>query len=188
MHKKEQVTRKELEQDLISALKQPADMPKSTHQKWIIPAVIFAILFVVLEFVSPLLLMRLLMWFLLALLAFLPIVAVVEHVQLKYKIKKLSLDDYEIKTATVSHTDSETYVVKKGRWHSERINNYNIWFEDLGVWHIPKRIHFWSERLEMSDCAVYHKAHRGDTFVVVISKKTGMITLAYNTALFEWRV
>ena len=54
----------------------------------------------------------------------------------------------------------QSYVVKKGRWHSERVDNYNIRFEDLGVWHIPKRIHFRSERLELSDCAVYYKAHR----------------------------
>ena len=47
MHKKEQVTRKELEQDLISALKQPAETPKSTYKKWTIPAVIIAIFFVV---------------------------------------------------------------------------------------------------------------------------------------------
>lgn len=182
MAKKQILTRSEIEKDVINALNRPSDMSESSYKKWTIPCIIIGCLLAIIEFIYPIFIL----WFLLALVIFLIAGSIIRHFHLKRRIKKVSIDDYEIKTEVVANTTSESYVRGTG-WNSERVNNYTLRFESGEIWRVPKDNYLWSEERPMSDFAIYRSSHRGDVFIVVVKKDTGDIAMVYHTEFFEYK-
>lgn len=179
MAKKQILTRSEIEKDIINVFKQPQEMSESSYKKWTIPSVIIACI----EFIYPIFIL----WVVLALVIFLIASSIISRFRLKRHIKNVSIDDYEIKTEVVANTTEESYVKKGPKWHSKRVNNYTIRFENGESWRIPEDNYPWSKERRMSGFAIFQSTHRGDVFMVVIKKDTGKIVVAYNTEFFEYK-
>lgn len=182
MARKHVLTPAEIEADLIHACKQPQAVSEADHKRWTIPAIILAAVMLVSMFVYPLLLV----WILLGAIAFAIGDYLILRVRIQRKAKKISISDYEIQTQTVSHTHTESFVVK-ARHSGQRITNYSLHFENGSSWRIPNNNYAWSEERRMSDFAIYESTHRGDAMIVVTKKNTGEVAMAYPTAYFEYK-
>ena len=183
MEKKQLLTNKEIEKDIITALKNPHKESEESYKKGTIPAIIVAVFLFVLGFIYP----EFLPWVAISVFLFVVVYTIFCYVRLGAKIKRVSIGNYEIKTEVVSHTYSESYVAKGAKYHSERINNYTLHFEDGKKWDVPKDNYLWSVERRMSDFAIYNSSHRGDEFIVVTKRETGDVVMAYNTEFFEYK-
>lgn len=184
MPKREILTRTEIEKDIISGLKQPKDSSQASHEKETVVGIILAVLLVVIEFFYHLFVL----WFLLALVAFLIFGAIFLRIRLQYRIKKVSIDDYQILTDTVSYVFDEKYHIRGSKYSSGRwVHNHDIVFESGRKWSVPKQNYPWSDRQCASDSSVFATAHRGDAFITVIKKDTDAIAVAYHTEHFEYK-
>ena len=180
MQKKIRVTSKEIEQDIIGALKNPPESPKSKSPWWI-TACVFAGIVLIEIFCHSFMLFALLSFFVL-----IPIHLIGAHLLLKYRINRVSIHDYEIKSAIVSDTYYETYTI--GAKHRKKIiQNYEIRFEGGKVWRIPNDNYLWCEEHPMSEWAIYQATHRGDEYIIVVKRKSEKVVMGYPTAIFEYR-
>lgn len=112
-------------------------------------------------------------------------VAVLSHFGLFDK-KRVELDDYEVTSDVLSHTEGESYIVRNA-YGDRTVSNYTLYFESGKSWHIPEDNYLWSKERPMSDFAIHQSSHRGDSFIVVVKKDTGKIATAYNTEFFEYK-
>lgn len=183
MSKKEMITRAEIEQDIINALKLPPKTAEASYKRMTIPCAIVACLLVIVEFLYP----KFIFFVLLALIPILFIFSAIRHFRLRHKIEKVCMDDYDIITDVLSDKSEESYVVRGHKWHSQRVNNYTLRFENNESWRVPKDNYLWSEERPMSDFAIYQSSHRGDLFIVVIKRDTGKIAMAYHADGFEYK-
>lgn len=182
MIQKEILTNKEIEKDIITALKNPPRESEASYKKWTVPAIIIALILFIIEFIYPIFIL----WFLGVLIIFFTIAVTVHYIRLKRKIKRISINDYDITNDTVRCIDEEHYIKKSYRYRSEAIHNYIISFESGKTWRIPKDNYSWSER-RMSDFAIYHSTHRGDTMITVIKKEKSEVVMAYHPDFFEYK-
>ena len=185
MAKKQIITNAEIEKDIADALKNPPRESEASYKKFNIPAIIIAIVGVVIGLIFP----TYILWFLLALIAFSIIYCVFYFFRLKNRIKNVTINDYAITTETVNSIDEEHYRARGAGKHarSKRIDNYIIRFENGKAWRIPKELYRWSDDLRMSDFSIHGSTHRGDVFKVVTKKDTCDIAVAYNTNIFEYK-
>ena len=182
MAKKEIFTTEQIEQDIINALKMPADKSEEHYQKTSIISTILSILAILIGIFYP----TVLLWGIIALIV-LPIIwFIISRFRLRHGIKKVSIDDYEVTEAVVSHTKEEEFVVRYYK-HSKTILVYTIYFENGKKWDIPKDNYLWSVERPMSDFAIFQTVHRGDLFIVVSRKENGDIVMAYDTEFFEYK-
>lgn len=188
MAKKQILTNVEIEKDIVHAIKHPPRISEKSYKSGTLPAILIVIFLVVMEFVYP----PFILWALLALLVALPVMAIVGRIRLKHRIKSVSLDDYEITIETVHSIDEEHFKVERGggairRYRStETVHNYYIRFENGKIWHLPKELYAWSERLRQGDVGIFNATHRDDRMIVVTKKDTGEIVVAYHTDIFEY--
>ena len=175
-------TNAQIEKDIITALKNPPDMPKKEYKNFSpLVALVIAILLVVSLFIYP----PVALGTVIAMLVFLLIAFIYSRYKLKKSIRDVSINDYIVTTETVSHTEQEKYV-RKRRYGGEVVCNYNLYFQNGKAWRIPKDNYLWSEERPMSDLAIFDSAHCGDTFVVVAKKDSGRIIVAYSTEFFKY--
>ena len=178
------ITQAEIKKDIINSLKQPLEMSKSSYKKLTIPCIIIACLLIVVTYTHP----KIILYALLFLLVSPFLFGAVSYFRLQHKIKNVHTDDYAVITAVLSHTSEESYVLRRPKWYnSERVNNYTLYFENGESWRVPKDNYNWSERRRMSNVSVYQSSHRGDVFIIVVKKDTGIIVTAYNSGLFEYK-
>ena len=180
--KKETVTLKEVKQDIIRSIKKPPHESEEAHKKWTFIGILIAVLEVILGFIYPMAVL----WVLLAVLGSIIPCSLIFLFQIKHRIKNLSMDDYEIKTDVISHTESEHYKTEAPRGR-KRVDNYTLYFESGACWRIPPEIYCWSERKRSSGRGIHQNAHRGDIFTVVLNKNTGEIAMAYDTEFFTYK-
>lgn len=183
MQPKETFTAKEIEQDIATGMKHPAEMPEGSYSKISIVAFFAALLLLVLTFVLP---KFVLLFFLIIFLA-IPLYALARFLWIKHKIKNINLDDYERSTAIISHVYEEDYVVQEHNHHRRTVHNYSITFENGQTFRLPKINYQWSRERSMSDFALYQATHRGDEFIVVTHRQTGEIAAVYPTAVFTYK-
>lgn len=185
MANKQILTKTEIEKDIINALKNPPNMSEASYKKTTIPAIIIAVLLVVIEFIYPIFIL----WVLIALVVFLIGSAIFNHFRLKNRIKRVSINDYYITKEVVHSISEEHYRAERGgkRRRTEQINNYTVRFENGKSWRIPKDNYLWSVERPMSDCAIFRSTHREDVFIVVTKKDTNEIVMAYHTDFFEYK-
>ena len=194
MAKKIIVTDKEIEKDIITALKYPPKAPRSfykddTHISTVI-GIALGLVLVVLEFMFMETVLKGLLWFLFVVFVYAMIVGIFNFFHLRYQIKNVSVNDYEITTETVHSISDEHFAIKRGTRRFRRyeiIHNYNIRFENGKEWRMPKENYNWSSKYSVSDWGAFQEAHRGDTFIVVTQKSSGKIIMAYDTDIFEYK-
>ena len=110
MAKKQIVTNVEIEKDIVDAIKNPPEESERSYKSFTVPAIIIAVIMVVIEFIYPAFMVLLL----LALMAFLICSAIFSHFRLKNKIKNVTINDYIITTEIVHSTDEEHYKAETG--------------------------------------------------------------------------
>lgn len=180
---KETVSPTQIQQDIIHSLQNPPNMSEASYKKWTIPFLLPACLLGVAAFLYP----KLLFYGLLVLIPALLLLCTVNHFRIQYKVKKVSINDYDVTTDVLSHSSEERYVAKGHRHHGKVITNYTLHFENGADWRIPKDNYLWSTERPMSDAAIFQSSHRGDGFIVVTKKDTGKIAMAYHTDFFEYK-
>lgn len=186
MAKKQILTNVEIEKDIVDAIKNPPKESEAYYKKLTIPAIIIAVILVVIEFIYPIFIL----WLLLGMIVFLICAGIFHHFRLKNQIKNVTINDYIITTEVVHSTAEEHYKAETGgkRRRTEQIDNYIVRFENGKSWRIPKELYRWNERLRMQDLGIYRTTHRGDALIVVTKKDTGDIVVAYNTDIFEYKI
>ncbi len=181
--KKQTITNKEIEADIINALKMPAHMSEKSYRRSAIPSIIVCGAVILAYIAYP----PSSLWLLIAFLAYAIGSAVFYYVRRNIRIKNVSINDYDIFTDILSHKSEEHFKVQKSKRRTETINNYSLHFENGKTWRISKDNHFWSKECPMSDAFIHENAHRGDTFILVVKRDTGEIAMAYSTELFEYK-
>ena len=183
MAKKETVTIAEIEKDIRSRLKQGVDMLEDDYNKGNSWAWLYATVLFVFSIIAPFAFTTAVLVLLLAII----VITVVKSILNFYKIKKISIDDYEIKTDIVHSTSEEHYMKQQRRYAKVQVDNYMIRFENGGVWRIAKKNYSWSVERPMSDWYIFENAHRGDVFITVTERSTGTVMMAYDTEFFEYK-
>ncbi len=181
--KKEIVTKKQIEADIQNSLQEVQRMTLATYKKWTIPAVIIALALAGISIVSP----KIGMWGLVGVLVFGIVMGIAEHLLLLRKRKNVSMDDYEITSEPLSDKWNEVYSKRIARRRRKSINSFFLRFESDKIWLIPENNYEWIAEGGMSDFYIYQNVHREDTFIVVKSKDTGEIAMAYPAAFFEYK-
>lgn len=184
MAQKQIVTSKEIIQDIINSIKHPAkEMSQKSYKKLIVPCILIAIAFCVIEVIYP----KFVLFVLLSIILVLVALPVINFLKIKHQIKNVRMEDYEISTDTLSHKEHDSYVVKGPTYHSHRVNLYTLNFESKKTWRISPKNYTWSERNSMSDFGIHESSHRGDSFITITHKKSGKIVMAYHTDIFEYK-
>lgn len=183
MKEKQIVTPAEIKKDISDALKQPQAMSKSGYDTMTVISLIIACLLVVIEFFYPMGILWL--WIVSALLVCLILGFL--GFRRKRLMNRITFEDYEITTETVSDTSEESYEIKRVNGRNERVFNCTLRFENGMVWRVPEDNYRWCEERPMSNFAIYQSTHRGDTMIVVSKKGTGEVAMAYHTDFFEYR-
>ena len=187
MANKHFLTNTEIEKDIITALKNPLKESEASNRKYTIVAIIIAILLIVIEFIYPIFIL----YFFLALIPFIALYSIFEHVRLKNRVKNITINNYDITVETVHSITEEHYRAETGgstrHRRTEQVDNYIVRFENGKDWRIPKELYNWDERLRRQDLGVYNTTHRGDTMIVVTEKNTGKIVVAYSAEYFEYK-
>ena len=185
MAKKQIFTNAEIEKDVATSLRRPADMSEVTYKSMLLPSVIMACVFAVIAIMRPYLMFQLFFIFM----AFTVCYTIFYYIRRRNKIKKISMSDYSVTIEIVHSTEEERYKAKKaGKWNGkETVINHNIRFENGKVWRIPKQNYLWCVEYPMSDFAIYQRTHRGDSMIVVTKNDTGDVVMAYNTDIFEYK-
>ena len=181
--KKEIVTKKHIETDIQNSLQEVQRITFAAYKKWTIPAVIIALALGVITIVSP----KFGMWGLLGVLVFCIVMGIAEYLLLLRKRKNISMDDYEITSEPMSHKWNEVYSKRVARRRRKSINSFFMRFENDKIWIIPENNYEWTTEGGMSDYYIFQNSHREDTFIVVRSKQTGEIAMAYPAAYFEYK-
>lgn len=175
---KEIITKKEIENDIIHAIKHPAHTPRALYFIWV--AVLFAAM------MGLVFLERYIIFLPAVVLVVILLLPAVNFYLRDRKIARLSIDDYVVKKSVVKKVRHERYIKLAGR-RIRMVDNYNILFEKEKVWRIPAEMYWWSENNPMSDITVYENTAQGDVFYTVSEKKSGKIVMAYNTKIFEYK-
>ena len=181
--KKFAVTSREIGKDIVRTAGQADRLTKKSYESWRMPAIIIALVSLVVTYIYPLA-------FIYAVLAVavITVIAVLgKYLRLRRFAVKFSIDDYEIKTDTLSHVDLESFEVRRGKWRRDRVENYMLCFEELGTYYIPEDNYLWNVDARMSDRAVFEKAHRGDKFIVAVHRKSGKLSAVYHADYFEYK-
>jgi len=187
------LTPKQIEHDIADSFKYPKKMTKAEYAKLSLASIIAAVLLFAVYFLPQVDLdtsMRITLYVILAVFAACLITAVCELLLRRHRRKNVRMDDYEVTTETISHTEEESYRQTGGTSvarHSETVTNYTLYFENGKSWRITAMNFTWSAEWQMSDFSLYNSTDRGDTFIVVSEKRTGNIAVAYPTKLFSLR-
>ena len=185
MSKKQSLTNAEIEKDIIGALKNPPGVSEKSNRKWTIPATVIAIALIVVVAINS----KIGCLILLAVFALLIIFGIANYLRVKYRIKNVSICNYDVTREVVNRISEEHYKADTGakRRRTEQIDNYIIHFENGKEWRVPKENYAWNERLRMSALGVYKSTHRGNTMLIATDKRTDKIVMAYNTEIFEYK-
>ena len=182
MAQKIRLTPRDVEADIINGIKQGKKTSKASSRRWALFDTIAVCLLFVIELFYPLFIL----WLVLALLALLLVLLPVAYIR-RRRIQRVTMGDYTVQRATVSHTAHERYCEKSGRHHSRIVEFYTLSFEGGATWQIPDEGYRWCMKPPATARVIYESAHRGDEFFLVTHKESGEVAVAYHTALFDWR-
>ena len=183
--KKQILTNKEIEKDIINALYKKPDISEASYKKAIVIEIIVACLMIVIEFFYR----SFILWVLLALFIYIVIGTLFLHLIRSLKAKRVSINDYNITTESVKRTSEEHFKIRRaGKWKRKKpIDNYALYFDNDKCWRIPKDNYLWSSEYPMSDHAIFQSVNMGDKMIVVTKKRTGKPVMAYHTEFFEYK-
>ncbi len=187
MTKKQILTDREIEKDIATAIKHPAEMAEHAYRKWNVAAIFSGCGLFVLGIVWY----DMILWVLLGMIALGVVVAILQYFDRRRRTRRMSIRDYEITVEILHSKEYEHYVERnighKGTRKSRPIDNYTWRFENGQVWRMPTRIYLWCDRYSMARERVHEMIHRGDSFIVVTKKESGDVVVAYPCEIFEYR-
>ncbi len=183
MAQKIRLTPRDVEADIINGIKQGKKQSEASYRRERIGLFIAACLLVIIEFIYP----PFFLWLLPALIAFLLVLLPIAYIRRRRHIRRVTMGDYTVQRATVSHTAHERYWEKSGRRHSRIVEFYTLSFEGGAAWQIPDESYRWCMKPPATARVIYESAHCGDEFFLVTHKESGEVAVAYHTALFDWR-
>lgn len=188
--KKEILTLKHIEEDVVHSLKKPREMTEDAYKKTKLGAALIGIPLAVISAFNY----KIGLFALIIFIAVVIVWGVVEILFLRNKRKTVSADDFDVTTEVLSNTVEEIYRQKSNRYYrrgginrNRKISNYTLRFENGKSWRVPETNYEWSEEHKMSAFSIYQSSHRGDTFIVATNKATGEIAMAYSTEFFEYK-
>ena len=187
MPKKQPLTNENILSDIKNILRHPANMSHSEHRKSLIPLYIFTLVML-----AAMLIFRDHYKLVLAVsLVFIVAYLTIDYLHKRKSVKKVSLEDYEIKKEVVSYVNEEVYVtdhsISRVREKMSEIRVFIVYFESGKKWNIPRDNYTWSVERPMSDRAIYQTTTRGDLFWTVTKNATGEIVMAYPAEYFEYK-
>lgn len=187
MPKKQPLTNENILSDIKNILRHPANMSHSEHRKSLIPLYIFTLVML-----AAMLIFRDHYKLVLAVsLVFIVAYLTIDYLHKRKSVKKVSLEDYEIKKEVVSYVNEEVYVtdhsISRVREKMSEIRVFIVYFESGKKWNIPKDNYTWSKESPMSDRAIYQTASQGSLFWTVTNKDTGELVVAYPAEYFEYK-
>ena len=199
MTKKHKLTNAEIEKDIADTIikteSSRTDERAYRITLWI--AFFISIPLVILTYTKTIIILQ----FWLAVLLFIFVYAIFYPIFRNHRIKKITIQEYSITTETVYRISDEHYyelstsgrggisaiLALFGKNTGVPVANYTVHFENGKSWLIPKQNYKWHEQLYRNDEQLFGTIHREDTMIVVTSKKTGKIVMAYHTDLFEYQ-
>lgn len=178
---REMLTRERIRSDIVNRLYEESEMTKSEWNITRVISFIVAITFCVVCFFVPHVVV------LLFLLAFAVVIIsmFVGGAVRRHRARQISMDDYDITTDVVSHTELERYYQRIKRGGTVFI--FNVHFESGRSWQANNVNYDWSEKHRILNFNLYENVHRGDVFVVVVNRKNGKIAMAYSEEWFEYK-
>ena len=187
MSQKQPLTNYNILSDIKKILRHPANLSYAEHRKSLIPLYIFTLVML-----AAMLIFRDHYKLVLAVaLVFIIIYLVFDYLHKRKSVKKVSLEDYEIKKEAVSRINEEVYVtdhsISRMREKMSEIRVFIMYFESGKKWNIPKDNYTWSAECPMSDRMIYQTTSQGSLFWTVTKKDTGEIVMAYPTMYFEYK-
>ena len=185
MAEKQILTNREIEKDIATAIRYPADMQEKSYKGQKPVAIVIAMIAFVVELIKP----QLLLWTLLGVVVCLIAWAVARYFGLKYKARQVSIDGYEITVEILHSKDHERYFMRgSGRYgRGKTVYNYTWRFENGQSWRMPTKIYLWSDLYSMAHARVHESIHRGDAVLVVTKKESGDVVMAYPAEIFVYR-
>ena len=186
MTKKQILTDREIEKDIATAIKHPAEMAEHAYRKWDVVVILSTCGL----FVFGIVRYEKFLWVMLGMIAFGVGVAILQYFDRRRRTRRVSICDYEISVEILHSKEYEHYIQRTGtgrRRRSRPIDNYTWRFENGQVWRIPQKIYLWNDRYSMARERVHEMIHRGDSFIVVTKKESGDVVAAYPTEIFEYR-
>ena len=182
MNEKELLTNTEIEIDIKTALKYPADIEESLCKKIDYLSVLIVLILLIIALIRLEIFFSVFLGiFLYAILCF-----ILSPIILKFKTHRVKIDDYAIKNEIVYGLREEHFTSREGK-HRRPVHNYIIRFENGKSWRIPKDNYLWRDDCPMFDSLVYKEVNRGDTMIVVTKKKNGKVVMAYSTKIFQYK-
>ena len=165
MENKHFLTNTEIEKDIITALKNPPKESETSNHKSAIVVIVIAILLIVIEFIYPIFIL----YFFLALIPFIALYSIFEHVRLKNRVKNITINNYDITMETVhsiteEHSRRETGGSIRHR-RTEQVNNYIVRFENGKIAKVPLTSYETKTNRKKLANAFYEKVPIADTQV-----------------------
>ena len=172
--------------NIKNILENPANLSRFEHRSsltpiWVFSAILLVVMLIFQKYYKLVLLIAL---------VFIIAYLLIDHIRRKNSIKRVSLDDYEVKREVVLNviediysTDNRHYIIKK----LKEVRAYIMYFESGKSWNIPSDNYTWSVEFPMSGKALYQLTHLGDLFIVITKKDTGDIVVADPAEYFEYK-
>ena len=189
MPPKEPLTPKEIKYDISKSIRLGLNTTKAQFEK----ANVFMIALEIILMIVARLINRYL--YLFTILFFILLIHLILTLVIKwckaYRIKTLTLEDYEITTDILCRVSEESfkedYVFEKTT-DQMPVKNYFFHFEGGSIWHVPESLYIygWSEKHNTSTLHLYENARCGNVFILVKHKQSGKTVMAYDTNLFEY--
>ena len=180
MNEKLKVTENEIEMDIRHSLMHPPQpSEKSYRRKPVLIIAAFALV-VVMAFFFPWVVLGCLIVFLLSI----PAWPWIRQWYLEHK--KIKVSDYQVTKETVYGVVENTYIERRRNGEGTTIYNYYVQFQNGKLWAIPMEVYAWTKNHRMSCRGVFEATRRDDTMIVVASKRTGKIVMAYPMDTFEY--
>lgn len=189
MERKQILTNDNIKTDIKNIIKRPAQLSRAEYWKSRKGLLVFDILLIL----GMLAFQAHYKFVLLIGLIFITAYLIVDYFSNKNRMKKVSIDDYEIKKEAVSYIKEESYRTDHKIHISPTVRKihtahvYIMHFENGKTWNMPKSNYKWSGECPMSDIMIYQTTHRGDLFWTVIEKATDKIVMAYPAEYFEYK-
>ena len=186
MREKGILTNKEIEKDITEIIKNTE--PKSNYNNdrlgAMIPIVVIGVIAVTAVFKPSLIL-----WEILSIALLIIGVILFDNHRKRKRIQNITLGDYCITKETVESLREDDYILDSPNraFVTKAHYRYSISFENERTWLIPKECYTWSKEHRMTDHGIFQTTQKGDVMTVVAKKDTGRITVAYNSAIFEYK-
>lgn len=189
MPKKEPLTPKEIKYDISKAIRLGLNTTKAQFEK----TNVFMIALEIILMLAVKLINRYL--YLFTILTFVLLIHLILTLMIKwyktYRIKTLTLEDYEITTDILCRVSEESFEEDYGFKRTTDqmpVKNYFFHFEGGSIWHIPESLYIygWSEKHNTSTLRLYENARCGNAFILVKHKQSGKTVMAYDTEIFEY--